>query len=746
MSTQTVTVEVDPGFCDSIVEAFYVSPTAWADADALLCTGPETIFIALAKDRETEASAVAARRLIGATIASRGEEPDPDLTTSNAAFRAALHAILDDRRSHAIGRLKEAITKGADAARALLRERAALALLGDCWLDMISQPATQPSVIINQLFSQRWRLLGEGSPARALATRRRSALETQGIFLPAIDDGSFAAAAALGPITALAAAYRLALARLPATHLSEVIGLHAVVHVFGLDECLTGLQPPVDVAEAKATLDMYLDTIAHAPDGEARRRRLWRAVRTAINLEETHVALLAGIAERTAGLSLDTKVAEIVRRHAPFAGKQHGRVRVGRQTLSERFADPAFDVAAFLEDFRKSGYTRVTSRGRCRFLDALKLGGPMFGIFTEDEAHIFKAWIDGLQKAVDAPVALSDTRPDETGETASWLDRVRHDMPTDVVIAPTGAPDDRQLFYRLVNIESFPNVLPDAKRRARRGLELAQLLFETGSSGRYTDASWFDYSADALTGRISAIYWAKLVQPYEPLTEIPPRDEVVFGQKVFALGSLIDGSWAFRIGATGRYRSISDAMLFSIYADEMGFGDVRKNHITLIHRVLASLGMDLPHIRDAAFIDQEEIPDAFYAFPLNQLCLGLFPDSFYSEILGYNLGIEMFGLGELRLHEIQKLKHWGFDPIYEEAHLSIDNFSAGHARQSAELIQSHLDQIGRDHGTVAVSNEWRRIWNGYASFAYFAEGGSLDAPPPSLAERPAPSRVVAVQL
>ena len=145
-------------------------------------------------------------------------------------------------------------------------------------------------------------------------------------------------------------------------------------------------------------------------------------------------------------------------------------------------------------------------------------------------------------------------------------------------------------------------------------------------------------------------------------------------------------------------------------------------------------------------MDQDEIPDTFYAFPLNQLCLGLFPDSYYPEILGYNLGIEMFGLGELRLHEIQKLKHWSFDPIYEEAHLSIDNFSAGHARQSAELIQSYLDQTERDHGAASVSNKWRRIWNGYASFAYFAEGGTLDAPPPSLAERRVPSRTAVVQL
>jgi hypothetical protein len=81
----------------------------------------------------------------------------------------------------------------------------------------------------------------------------------------------------------------------------------------------------------------------------------------------------------------------------------------------------------------------------------------------------------------------------------------------------------------------------------------------------------------------------------------------------------------------------------------------------------------------------------------------------------------MFGLGEMRLHEAQKLRHHGFDPIYEEAHLSIDNLSAGHARQSADIIVAYLDEVGRTVGPHIVPDQWRRIWRGYASFAYFVE-------------------------
>ena len=161
-------------------------------------------------------------------------------------------------------------------------------------------------------------------------------------------------------------------------------------------------------------------------------------------------------------------------------------------------------------------------------------------------------------------------------------------------------------------------------------------------------------------------------------------------------------------------------MLFSIYADEMGHGDLRKNHLTLIHTALASMGIGCRTSATTRSWTQADLPDDLYGLSLLPAVHGAVPRPFYNEILGYNLAIEMFGLGELRLHEIQKLRHHGLDDCYEKAHLTIDNFSAGHARQAADIIVTYLDDVRRPSARSRC-RAWRRIWRGYASFAYYIE-------------------------
>ncbi len=106
-------------------------------------------------------------------------------------------------------------------------------------------------------------------------------------------------------------------------------------------------------------LAAYLDLA-----GPAERARLHAGLRLALDLEREHVGLLAELADWHRGLTLESKVAAIVARHAPFAGRQHRDVRVGGRRLADRFADPGLDLAEFLRELRESPQLRRTDRVR----------------------------------------------------------------------------------------------------------------------------------------------------------------------------------------------------------------------------------------------------------------------------------------------------------------------------------------------------------------------------------------------
>jgi Iron-containing redox enzyme len=705
---------------------FEVSAQACEQADAIIAQPPQALFRRLLNDQESEAVHLVARRILDAFLPGSPEgspqgspegspEGGPEGSTEGPAGGLPADATAGDIAAH-VGQVRAALAATAgslrdaepDARAVVLRQRAPIGLLGGCWLDVLSQPATQPSVIVNRLFAQHFTLRGQGNPRRSLHHLRRTRLEQAGIFLPDLAAADFLDQAAARPLTALHACFYLALSRLPATFLPELVGVHYAHLALGVDDLLSGTSPVLPEPELRDALAAYLELAG--PEKPAERERLHAGLRLAVDLEREHVAMLAELAAWHRGLSLESKVAAIVARHAPYARTHHTAVRIGGRPLADMLTDP--DLASFLAEFREAEPSR--------FVKAIKFGGPMFGIFDSGEAATFQAWVETVQAGERPPIVITpctagDARARERAAA------IAASAPADLVIADPGAPGDRALFHRLVNIENYPNTRPLAARRAEKLFAEAEILFSCGAAGRYTDASYFDYTPEALYDRADRVYREKLVEPYRPLEVIPDRDVVVFLQSTYALGALVDAAWIHRVANLGRDERPCDAALFAIYADEMGHGDLRKNHITLIHRALRSMDIDLPHIRDAAFMEQDELPDDLYGFSLHQLCMALFPDTFFNEILGYNLAIEMFGLGELRLHEIQKMRHYGFDDCYERAHLTIDNLSAGHSRQAADIIVSHLDQARRAGGDAAVQREWRRVWRGYASLAYFVE-------------------------
>ncbi|RAT13759.1 MULTISPECIES: iron-containing redox enzyme family protein [Lonsdalea] len=693
---------------------FHFSPQAKSALDMWLEKGSaKALYKIFAGDIESEEQQLLALQLIK-TLSARAPADLPVPTVAELpTFIATANGTLRQRAAQVLQATEE-------DRKQLLRQRALLALTAGCWLDYVSQPATEPAEVVCLLSGQNFALKGHGEIADSQQKQRYRQFAAMGIAVPEVYTSGIIESLGSVELTAWQAAFWLALSRLSASHLPEVVGFHYAYYSLGFDDALLGLPAPVAKKQLDTLMATFLLHCQKDEQGAASEKRMLDAIARAVQLEMENSEMLLALQIQLEQRTLDDRMAEIVRRHLPLAGKQHQRIRLEERSLTEWPGEES-DMPEFLRALRASPYLRQphSGAGECSFQKAIRFGGSMFGIFSPQEAKIMARWITSTQSGDD--IRLSYFAEAGSVQAMAWRQRCR-----DTSLAPHVAwqsaqlPDHRELFYRLVNIEHFASNLSLLKQRVEQTLQQAEALFTTGSGGRYTDASYFSFTPEALLARMEKIYWEKLVQPYERLTEIPDRESVLFGQKLMALGSMIDGAWAHRFGGTLRNYRRADGKMLAIYADEMGLGDYEKNHITLILSVLKSMDISLPHIREKAFRQQAELPD-LYDFSLHQLAMSQFPDTFYEELLGYNLGIEMLGLGEMRMHEIQKLRRYGFDTIYEEAHLTIDNFSAGHSRQAVDLIIDYLDDCKPGLSEEELQQRWSRIWRGYASFALYLE-------------------------
>jgi len=691
---------------------FHFSPQAKFALEAWLDKGSaKTLYKMFAGDVESEEQQLLAL-LLAKTLSSRA--PDGlSVPTSEE-----LPALLNKVKGILCQRAEQLLQANEENRKKLLQQRALLTLTAGCWLDSVSQPATEPAEIVCILSGQNFKIKGCGEIADSQQKQRYRQLAAMGIAVPEVYTSGVTESLGSVELTAWQAALWLAISRVSASHLPEIVGFHYAYYSLGFDDVLLGLHSPI----AKTQLDTLMATFLHHcrkdEQGAASEKRMLNAVAWAVQLEMENSEMLLAMQTQLEQLTLDDRMAEIVRRHLPLAGKQHQRIRLEKRSLAEWSGEEA-DMAGFLRALRASPYLNQPRAGECSFQKAIRFGGSMFGIFSPQEAKIMARWVTETQIGDD--IRLSPFVEAGSEQSMVWRQRCR-DTSLEQYVSWQNAqlPEHRELFYRLVNIEHYANHLVLLKQRVEQTLQQAEVLFNTGSSGHYTDASYFSYTPEALLDRMEKIYWEKLVQPYDRLVEIPDRESVLFGQKLMALGSMIDGAWAHRFGGTLRNYRRADGKMLAIYADEMGLGEYEKNHITLILRVLKSMDISLPHIREKAFRQQNELPD-LYDFSLYQLAISQFPDTFYEELLGYNLGIEMLGLGEMRMHEIQKLRRYGFDTIYEESHLTIDNFSAGHSRQAVDLIIDYLDDCRPGLNEEELQKRWRRIWRGYASFAFYLE-------------------------
>jgi hypothetical protein len=193
------------------------------------------------------------------------------------------------------------------------------------------------------------------------------------------------------------------------------------------------------------------------------------------------------------------------------------------------------------------------------------------------------------------------------------------------------------------------------------------------------------------------------------------RKEAIWWLKQIAPVKYVDGAWLGHIGKVATPFALQKTMkgAWQILSEELGDGDLEKNHVHLYHKLLETVAPGLPtaELLDFGHPRHELDTLSVWKSAIAQLLVSLFPNKFLPEILGFNLHFEAISVDTLKA--AKELREVGIDPYYFILHISIDNADSGHTAIAIEIVCEYMDYIRRFEGQEAAQKAWKKIQAGY---------------------------------
>jgi Iron-containing redox enzyme len=604
----------------------------------------------------------------------------------------------------------------------LIRQFAPAALLGQCWLQCYSQ-AMNCHTDLAAAFFRVYRASLDTNGCRSDVESYRFLHWRLGIDLPPIDSHAFCEHDQLSDLAFRHALVGLCLARCGNDFSDELVGFTAA-DVFGsstiFDEELmrqfNDLSVP-DVYQASrirarttaigAIQDALSVLLRNSPDIEHTKRRVADGIRLYVGADyQFWSATLESLHTKP---SPGNRVLALFRKKARYGQGFHKTIMIGKASLDEWFAGGLSDGPVFLDALAHSEWFDVWNPDNSVFFTRVTApDGPMSGVFTRNELSILCDWLES-RRITGREVAISDISRVVSGPGAAR-------QPLQVrlkTIAALRRPSLREMFFRLVNVYEFPEVLPSARSYVEKCLGYTRCAL---TLTRKAELKYFRFSHAAFESRVNSIYRHQ-VDRYRPLQGEPRLDRHGWAGiiKQFAPTVLVDGCWLQNVNDPGMCNCPVSAFLWKIYADEIGNGESRSNHPMIYRRLLESLDVNLPAIDDARFANHEDFIAGAFDIPVYLLAISQFSCSFLPELIGVNLAIELSGLGAGYLRLAESLEYWGIDPTIVRVHQSADNMACGHSAIARRVVGRYLDHIRSLNGEQAMQSHWKRIWLGFVS-------------------------------
>ncbi|KAJ5109746.1 hypothetical protein N7532_002391 [Penicillium argentinense] len=280
----------------------------------------------------------------------------------------------------------------------------------------------------------------------------------------------------------------------------------------------------------------------------------------------------------------------------------------------------------------------------------------------------------------------------------------------------------KDLFFKLQNLESYPDVLPIARQSIL--WLLSEALKDYTKSPQTNILSLETFDEEKLCrflgdhhSRVTAQYkeYIELRDSGGPRQLVRDRHDAERWLRKIAPLKLVDGAWLGHLNKISIPFALRPIMkkTWQIFTEELGDGNHQQHHVYIYEELLRQVEPDLPKPTT------KEILHPRYGFnsikywrgAVAQLMISLFPEEFFPEILGFNMHFEMLQLDTMQA--AKELPEVGFDPYYFLLHVSIDNSHSGHAAMSMECPVSYVQQIEQTKGKEAARIAWRRVQAGY---------------------------------
>jgi hypothetical protein len=608
------------------------------------------------------------------------------------------------------------------------------ALVDGCWLQggvKVAIAHTPTGALLTGLYQHQVRAF-VADPGPNFVPEYRATYRRLGGSLEELASQSFAECSDFAEVSLTLPIFLLGIAQFTRTYSFEILGLNLAWQFLNLSAVGPNLIQDAFAAHALPSPSALLA----GPDYLDRGREMARdAVITLLGKVETAALgqawgrLLTGInacmeiwTEWSEGSQASAPVGrpdlrqemiDLLRRKASHALGYHGNRTLGALLIDQQLDPETFDGQALLDALARSPWVKPGRSDKSPFLTRLlAFGGPMLGVFSAGEQQIIRDWIDSL-------ASPENEERNEPGQVSDrYIPGVEH-----CISGRSWKPGDfrqrsqrlygnctaRELYYYLVNVEFYPDVLPMAERFAQERLERSMAMLWKGE--RPIPSRHYDPAA--LEGWLYQKH-REQIDSYRPPDVRPEATKEGFIEATIQLAPLIliDGGWLQNVASPAMIDTPVGRMLFHVFVEELGEGKAQEHHANIYRDLLKAMREEPPPVETWEFAHWPRLRDQSFDVPALWLSISCFPRHFFPEILGLNLAVELAGVGGPYMEARDTLRRFRYPTLFVDVHNAADNVSAGHTAWALNAIKRYMDEVTERDGPHNVDRTWHRIWSG----------------------------------